>query len=57
MIHQLAFDFTFPFEPSKRPQVNHPWRVASLARRYRLPEAHAAIYAAEMHLPGRGDSQ
>lgn len=50
-IHQLAFDFDTPFEPHIRPQVNLPWPIASLARRYHLPRTLAAVYAAEMRLP------
>ena len=50
-LHQLAFDFTRPFDPDKRPQINLPWRIVRLARRYRLPETQASIYALEMRLP------
>lgn len=50
-LHQLAFDFDTPFESRKRPQINLPWHVLRLARRYRLPVTHASIYAVEMRLP------
>lgn len=52
-IQQLSFNFTPSFEKPIRPQINLPWRVVRLSRRYRLPTTQAAIYATEMRLPDR----
>ncbi len=49
-LHQLSFDFTFPVA-TDRQKRERPWRIRKLARRYRLPEWQARVYAAEMHLP------
>ena len=51
-IQQLAFDFTFRFIPAKSAKIDLPRTVVRLARRYRLPATHAAIYAVEMRMAG-----
>jgi hypothetical protein len=50
-IHQLAFDFTRHRIPANRSETEKPWTIVWLARRYRLTESQASIYALEMRLP------
>ena len=45
----------FGHHPSERPAGAHQrvsWRVKAIAERHRIPLAQAAVYAAEMGLPG-----
>ena len=47
--------FGFGHHPTERPAEDHQrvsWRVRALAVRCRTPLSQAAIYAAEMDLPG-----
>lgn len=50
-VHQLAFDFTQHRMPANRSGPKRPWAIIWLARRYRLTESQASIYALEMRLP------
>lgn len=50
-VSQLEFDFTTPFPSASNARQRADWRIGHLSRRYRLPATHAAIYAAEMHMP------
>lgn len=51
IIHQFEFEYTFPEKRRADACLRGSWRVDMLARRYRLPHAQAALYAAEMRLP------